>query len=296
MLKEEKVLGVKINTGLDYPKTIEYIENTLLKDEKCHYICTTNPEFVMDAQSDPAFRDIINNSDLSVPDGAGVLFALEYNRRISKYSKKSLMFPLIAFYTGIAVGIKGFLKTKAFGEPIFGVSLAEKICDVASKKGYSVFFLGGWPKDVFGSSIKTDMDLATQAANVMRKKHPNIRIIGATSCFNSDEEHDASATAYIRDSMKKAGVKRLDFLLVAFTHVYQEKWILRNIKNIPVDISVGVGGSFDYFALIKTPSPEMVIQRNLGWLFRLITQPWRFKRIFKAFPLFPLTIFLKSLK
>ncbi len=296
MLKEEKVLGVKINIDLDYAKTLDYIENTLLKDGKCHYICTTNPEFIMDAQSDPRFKDIINNSDLSVPDGSGVLFALEYNRRISRYSKKSLMFPFIAFFTGLTVGLQGFFRANAFGERIFGVSLAEKICDISSRKNYSVFFLGGWPKDLLGNNIRTNIDLATQAADVMREKYPNIYIIGATSHFGSDEKHDDATIAYIRDSMKKEGVERLDFLLVAFTHLYQEKWILRNSKRIPANVSVGVGGSFDYFAGIKMPSPDIVIQRNLGWLFRFITQPWRLKRIFKAFPLFPFKVFLKSVK
>lgn len=38
-------------------------------------ICTTNPEFVMTAQHDSAFKTVLNRADLCIPDGVGLLYA-----------------------------------------------------------------------------------------------------------------------------------------------------------------------------------------------------------------------------
>jgi N-acetylglucosaminyldiphosphoundecaprenol N-acetyl-beta-D-mannosaminyltransferase len=295
MLQEQKVLGVKVNTGLDTSQAVKYIEDSFLTDGKTHYVCTTNPEFVMDAQSDPEFKKIINESDLSLPDGSGILFALEYERRISNYlskNKKSFLFPVYAFVIGLSMGLSG----KYSGSRVSGVSLVEKICEVSSNKKYNTFFLGGERKDFFGNSVKTGDDVATLAAQNISKRYPGIRIVGSSSAFRREASDDVATCDYIRDCMKKAGIDRLDFLFVAYNHIHQEKWILRNASSLPASVSIGVGGTFDYFAGIKKLSPDILIQRNLDWLFRLITQPWRLKRIFKAFPQFPLKIFLNSIK
>lgn len=37
-----------------------------------HYIVTPNPEFIVAAQKDPVFKKILNNADLSIPDGVGL--------------------------------------------------------------------------------------------------------------------------------------------------------------------------------------------------------------------------------
>lgn len=41
-----------------------------------HQICTVNPEFVIVAQNDPVFYEVLQHADLCVPDGWGVVWAL----------------------------------------------------------------------------------------------------------------------------------------------------------------------------------------------------------------------------
>ncbi|MBI5666775.1 MAG: WecB/TagA/CpsF family glycosyltransferase [Chloroflexi bacterium] len=43
-----------------------------------HHVCTINPEFVMVAQRDPNFFNILNRADLCVPDGVGLLWAARH--------------------------------------------------------------------------------------------------------------------------------------------------------------------------------------------------------------------------
>lgn len=46
-----------------------------LYDGGQHYIVTVNPDFIVMAQKDKEFRDILNQADLSVADGVGVVWA-----------------------------------------------------------------------------------------------------------------------------------------------------------------------------------------------------------------------------
>jgi N-acetylglucosaminyldiphosphoundecaprenol N-acetyl-beta-D-mannosaminyltransferase len=46
-----------------------------LNELKFHQIVTVNPEFILEAQKNEGFRNILNNSDLNIADGIGIKFA-----------------------------------------------------------------------------------------------------------------------------------------------------------------------------------------------------------------------------
>jgi len=46
----------------------------LLEQPGFHYVVTPNPEFLLEAEKDRAFQDILNAADLVLPDGVGVLY------------------------------------------------------------------------------------------------------------------------------------------------------------------------------------------------------------------------------
>ena len=43
-----------------------------------HQLATSNPEFVMTAQGDEVFRQVLEHSDLCIPDGIGLVYASRY--------------------------------------------------------------------------------------------------------------------------------------------------------------------------------------------------------------------------
>lgn len=47
----------------------------LLEQDGSHYVVTPNPEFILTARKNDAFRDVLNAADLSLPDGIGVIYA-----------------------------------------------------------------------------------------------------------------------------------------------------------------------------------------------------------------------------
>lgn len=68
------ILGVKID-DINMDQAVTIVENWLKNPPTGggkHYIVTTNPEFIMTAQEDPVFKKILNNADLSIPDGRGL--------------------------------------------------------------------------------------------------------------------------------------------------------------------------------------------------------------------------------
>jgi len=102
----QRILGVRI----DNLNRREILEKTafFLSEKKFHQIATVGPEFVLLAQKDEKFRDILNRCDLNVADGVGIWFAF------------------IRYFS--------FLKTR-----FTGVDLMMKILKMAEKRGLGVF-------------------------------------------------------------------------------------------------------------------------------------------------------------
>ncbi len=105
-LKSKKILGISVTT--DSKKNIlEDIEKYLEKSsEKPLIIATPNPEQIVEAQSDPLFAKILNQADVSLPDGIGL---------------------------ALAMGIKR----------IPGVEFMEDLVASAAKRGYPIGLIGG---------------------------------------------------------------------------------------------------------------------------------------------------------
>ena len=68
-----EILGVKID-NLAMEGALQKVED-FLKDGQQHYIVTPNPEFLVLAQKDEEFRQILNQADLAICDGIGLIFA-----------------------------------------------------------------------------------------------------------------------------------------------------------------------------------------------------------------------------
>lgn len=100
-----RVLGVKID-DVNLDQAIKIVQGWLEKPGK-HYIVTINPEFLMTAQQDNIFKEILSKADLGIPDGVGL---------------------------------------KLSGDIVCntpGIDLMESLVKIASEKGYTIGLLGG---------------------------------------------------------------------------------------------------------------------------------------------------------
>ncbi|HET8911934.1 MAG TPA: WecB/TagA/CpsF family glycosyltransferase [Ktedonobacteraceae bacterium] len=80
------ILGVRVDRFSQY-QAINRIEQ-LVEERRasqgqipCQQVVTVNPEFVMAAQKHTEFRQAINTATLSLPDGAGVVWATRYKKQ-----------------------------------------------------------------------------------------------------------------------------------------------------------------------------------------------------------------------
>lgn len=98
------VLGIKVD-DVSEEEALNIVGELLKKPGK-YYIVTPNPEFIVAAYKDPVFTKILNDADLSIPDGIGLKLVGKVKNRVT------------------------------------GIDLMEKMVALASQKGYSVGFLG----------------------------------------------------------------------------------------------------------------------------------------------------------
>ena len=73
MLNKTKILGVEFTTANE-DKVLEFIAYELSKDKKT-LIFTPNPEQVAVASGNRELRDLLNQAQISLPDGVGILWA-----------------------------------------------------------------------------------------------------------------------------------------------------------------------------------------------------------------------------
>ena len=106
------VLGVRVD-DVTADETFALVE-PFIAARTPHQLCTVNPEFIMAAQRDETFRQVINHATVCLPDGIGVLWAA---RRLGH--------PL--------------------RERVAGSDMVEQIAARAARAGWRIYFLGAAP-------------------------------------------------------------------------------------------------------------------------------------------------------
>lgn len=275
------ILGVKIDplTKKDFRKKIVYY----LKDEKQHYIVTTNSEFIVTASQDPEFKKILNLSDLSVADGNGIIWASYFlSRPVSvspsfprdkqkSYRKRKIRNQL--FFTLALNLLYPKLMRKVIPERLSGADLILDICQILAENDYSLYILGG------------EDDTPVTAKFALEKMFPDLMISGIKGGFKKDSVADD----FLVEAVNKA---KPDVLFVALGHPYQEKWIFHNLDKLPsVRIAVGIGGTLDFLSGKHRRAPHWLRRANLEWLYRLIQEPRRYRRIKRAVHEFPKMVY-----
>lgn len=273
ILKTKHLLGVKINHPYSKESLDDLFTSIISTNEK-NFIFTVNPEFIVDADADSHFKDILNKGSFNSADGTGVVMGLKYQEYLSINKSKLLSFFKVYF----DLIFKGLAR-----ERLTGVEIVESAFEYANTFHKSVFLLGGDGEKKVSEKLQA----------VLEKKFPNIVFIGSSSKFSSREFDDQNTISYISSCMKKKEINTIDFLLVGYGHPYQEKWISRNSTKLNAKIFIGVGGSFDFLSGIKPRAPKFLQSLGFEWLFRLINEPTRFSRIWKAVVTFSYLIFKK---
>lgn len=154
-----------------------------------------------------------------------------------------------------------------------GADLAVELAGICERRGWTLFLLGG------------AAGVAELAGARLRELHPGLRLAGCEP-GSPAPEHDEQVSAVVAAS-------GADAVLVAYGQPAQELWIHRNAARLPARVAIGVGGTFDYLSGRVPRAPAWMRRRGLEWLFRLVRQPWRARRM-AVLPLYAVLVLRRS--
>lgn len=222
-----------------------------LASENFHHVVTLNPEMVMLAEHDESFRKAVRAAHIRVPDGAGLIWAHWYIR--SQFW--SLVSSLLAFSFRAA-------------ERVTGVDTVMNLARLSQEQGRGVYLLGGTASQV------------EKTAQRLSRQFPTLRVAASP-----EHSFDMSGPRQIIEDIQK---HEPAVLLVAYGAPKQSVWIEQHKHSLPsIRIAVGVGGAFAILSEERPRAPHIFQQLNLEWLWRLILEPSRAPRIWRAVVQFP---------
>jgi N-acetylglucosaminyldiphosphoundecaprenol N-acetyl-beta-D-mannosaminyltransferase len=157
------------------------------------------------------------------------------------------------------------IASKILGNPIeervTGFDVMFKLLSYAEKYGLSCYFIGA------------KKEVNERAVSRVKTQYPGIRIAGSHHGYFKNDMEVAEQVAAAKP----------DLIFVALGFPRQENWIADHLHLFDKGVLMGVGGVFDVLAGEVKRAPRPWIKLNLEWLYRLIRQPFRWKRILKAF-------------
>ncbi len=139
-----------------------------------------------------------------------------------------------------------------------GSVLVPQLAAASARRGDRWFLLGAAP------------GVAAEAGQVLAARYPGLTIAGA---FAGDAAPGGDQAT--RAAIQSAGV--IDVLLVAYGAPRQEAWMARH-RDLGIPVMIGVGGVFNYLAGRSQLAPAWMRRAGLEWLYRLVTEPWRWRR------------------
>lgn len=273
-----------LSTGLNSTSLSKVLASVREKTTQARkfYLVTPNPEMVLRSQWDSEFKKIINEADLSSPDGIGLAQAKKF-LEMKKVKPLLLRIPLYIFQ-GLLVGIATFINPEWLTEDfqiIKGRKLFLELIRLANKKGWKVYLLGG------------EKGEASKSAEILQRSSKKLMIQASDGpkLDNGGKPVTQSDISLEIDIVNRINQFKPKFLFLGMSSPKQEKWLMRNYQKLDFTGAFLIGGTFRYLAGYSKLPPQVFENLGLEWLWRLITEPYRIGRIFNAFPIFPLKVF-----
>jgi N-acetylglucosaminyldiphosphoundecaprenol N-acetyl-beta-D-mannosaminyltransferase len=147
-----------------------------------------------------------------------------------------------------------------------GIELASAALQAAANRGVNVALVGGRKEVV--ESLQKSLPIT----------YPGLKLVFCRDGYFAKEDE-----AEVVDELAESEPK---LVLLALGIPKQEYFIDQYREKLPKSVLIGVGGSFDVWAGVVKRAPVLYQKLNVEWLHRLITEPWRIKRMGVSLPTF----------
>lgn len=211
---------------------LEKCVNFVQKPEGFFHIVSVNPENVVIAQENTAFRSILQSANIQLVDGIGIVLASKF--------------------LGIPTG-----------QRFTGVDFMEEFLQKIADRSLRVLFLGG------------KADLAIKVANCYKKKYKKLAFLGISGIKDIKNYQNSKEG---KEILQVIHDYKPHILFVSYGSPFQEEWIWNNRASLQGVLCAGVGGAFDFATGSVPRAPYLVRVTGIEWLFRLVLQPWRWRR------------------
>lgn len=160
-------------------------------------------------------------------------------------------------------GIGTVLSAKILGTPvqekIAGIEVMEEIIKFCEDECKPIYLLGA------------KQEILDKCISNLKMMHPRLEIVGSyNGYFNIDE---------CENIINDIENKRPYCIFVAMGAPRQEIFITKYMHRLPCTIFMGVGGSFDVISGNSKRAPKWMIKIGIEWLYRVLKEPWRLKRL-----------------
>lgn len=236
------------------------IKKRLAKVSQPILIFTPNPDIMLTARQDELFGNILRQAAFNIPDGTGLIWALRKTRPAKVGSHPTL------------AGLKRISGIDFLYELLNDLPLAQRVA-------------------LLGANAKSNAG-AVQSLKKLFPRHAFRGWPGEIKQIMALDAKSQDAQEFITPTLTSAIAKfRPTVILVGLGAPLQEKWLWVNAKKIPtLRVAMGVGGAFDMISGLKIRAPVSWRKLGLEWLWRLILEPKRWRRILRATLIFPLTV------
>lgn len=223
---------------------LKTIGEKVIRTKNVIKIFTPNPEQFVLASEDKEFSRVLDQADILLPDGIGVVF-------FSKLAEK-------------------FFGKRGVKERITGVDVVQKLLQLASDRQWKVLLVGGQDyEDKLHNISITGLTKEARLSLLWNSGYENI-------ARPTKAEED--------NLVKLIKQQKPELVFVGFGAPWQEKWIVDHeelLTKSKVKLAMAVGGSFDMlFGKLKR-APMWLRIIGLEWFFRLVQQPSRWRRQLK---------------
>lgn len=200
----------------------------LIQADRASFVVTPNVDHLIQLQHNAKLVKAYENADLILADGK----------------------PLIWISKWYGTPIK---------EKISGSDLFPRLCELASRRHYKMFFLGAAE------------GVAKKAANNLTTRYPGLEVAGVYSPPFGFEKSELEMER-IRTLVINAAPQ---ILIVALGCPKQEVFMLDNCKELNVPISLGLGATLDFEAGKIKRAPKWMANHGLEWAYRITQDPRR---------------------
>lgn len=171
----------------------------------------------------------------------------------------------ISLCDGTGLYLAARMRGDAIPERICGVDFIEDICRVAEKKGWSICCIGA-----HGS-------VRRKSIRVLLDRYPDL-------ILQDGGEGDGN-------------LPPCDIAFVALGAPKQEFWMAEQAaRGSSAKIMMGVGGALDMISGALPRAPHILHKVGLEWLWRLVLEPHRWRRVFRSVIVFPVLFYFDRQK